>query len=151
MGPDNLATKTKLVEHAWTASNAEFLLPTTIALLTAENSIASLIASLNYELWCAEYMDYPAAVVGCDPNGYVWAWHAHPNFQSKGVGRTLMGVVKYYLKEQNLPFPHPDLIDRNTLPRSSMALKGISKRALPHRGPSRPHSHRNSIGLPIVI
>lgn len=113
-GPDDLADATTLVEHAWTASNAEFLPSTTIALLTAENSIAGLIASRSQELWLAEHQGALAAVLGVDTTGYVWACYVHPEHQRKGIGGALMSAVKAYFKAKGVPHLYLDLIDGNT-------------------------------------
>ncbi len=49
-GPNGLKAVTSLIEETWTASNAELLPVTTRAALTAENSIAGLIASRSQDI-----------------------------------------------------------------------------------------------------
>jgi len=112
-GPDDLAAATSLIEQAWTTSNAELLPEVTMTELTAENSIAGLIASRSQELWLAETEDALTAVLGVDTTGYVWACYVHPDHQRKGIGGSLLNAVKAYFKEKNVPFLHLDLIDGN--------------------------------------
>ncbi|NKB45816.1 MAG: GNAT family N-acetyltransferase [Alphaproteobacteria bacterium] len=123
-GPDDLAAATTLVEHAWTATNAEFLPSTTITLLTAENSIAGLIASRSQELWLAEHVGDLAAVLGVDSNGYVWACYVHPDHQRKGIGRALMNAVKAYFEDKDVACLHLDLIDGNTAAQTFYLAQG---------------------------
>lgn len=112
-GPDDLAAATDLVETAWTTSNAEFLPALTMALLTAENSVAGLMASRSQELWLAESSDGVAAVLGADKNGYIWACYVHPDAQRSGIGSALMAEVKKYFSEKGLDSMHLDIIEEN--------------------------------------
>lgn len=113
-GPDDLAAATGLIEHAWSTSNAEFLPAVTISTLSAENSIAGLIASRSQELWLAEVGDKLVAVVGADSIGYVWACYVDPQLQGQGIGKALMAEVKAYFKDKTLSFLHLDIIKENT-------------------------------------
>lgn len=113
-GPDDLAAATMLVETAWTASNAEFLPALTMVLLTAENSVAGLMASRSQELWLAETPDSIAAVLGADRNGYIWACYVHPTHQRQGVGTALMAAVKAHFSGKGLDALHLDIIEENT-------------------------------------
>lgn len=112
-GPDDLAAATALVEKAWTASNAEFLPALTMALLTAENSVAGLMASRSQELWLAESSEEITAVLGADANGYIWACYVHPKAQRSGVGTALMAKVKAYFADKGLDNLHLDIIEEN--------------------------------------
>lgn len=116
--PDDLGAATALVETAWTASNAEFLPALTMVLLTAENSVAGLMASRSQELWLAETDEGIAAVLGADLNGYIWACYVHPKAQRKGVGTALMGEVKTYFRDKGLECLHLDIIEENATARA---------------------------------
>lgn len=112
-GPDDLAAATALVETAWTTSNAEFLPALTMVLLTAENSVAGLMASRSQELWLAETPEGIAAVLGADLKGYVWACYVHPTCQRQGVGTAIMAAVKTHFTGKNLNSLHLDIIEEN--------------------------------------
>lgn len=113
-GPDDLAAATALVELAWATSNAEFLPALTIALLTAENSLAGLMASRSQELWVAESQDRISAVLGVDAQGYVWACYVHPERQGTGIGSALMKDVKAHCAAKGLECLTLDIIEENT-------------------------------------
>lgn len=112
--PDDLAPATALVEAAWTQSNAEFLPTLTMALLTAENSVAGLMASRSHELWIAELPDQMAAVLGADPNGYIWACYVAPDLQRTGIGSALMAEIKTHFVAKGVEQLSLDIIQDNT-------------------------------------
>lgn len=112
-GPEDLTAAAALVAEAWTSTNAEYLPAETMAALSADHSIAGLVASRSQELWLAERSAIVAAVLGIDATGYIWACYVHPEHQRQGIGAALLDRVKLYCKEKELPQLYLDLIDGN--------------------------------------
>ena len=123
-GPDDLKAVADLVEHAWTASNAELLPDITIAKLLAENSIAGLVASRSQELWLAEEQDELLAVLGASADGYIWACYVVPAHQRRGIGGLLLSTAEDHFRCQGLSSLSLDIIEGNAVAQDFYRAKG---------------------------
>ncbi len=123
-GPDDLTAVSDLVQHAWTASNAELLPDITIAKLLAENSIAGLVTSRSQELWLAEEQGELLAVLGASAEGYIWACYVVPNQQRRGIGGLLLSTVEDHFRRRGLASLSLDIIEGNTAAKDFYRAKG---------------------------